>query len=275
MKTRTQRSYQDRIARVLAVILADPAADHSVERLAATAAMSPFHFHRIYRAITGEGVAETVRRVRLARAARALGELRESVLGAALDAGYDSPQAFSRAFRQFSGHSPTDFQSNWKGVADVGGARSASHVTIVEIPPARALCLKHQGPVETIAHTYRRLAGLLHGRLPPSSQPIGVSVGDPEGGDSFRYHAGVVIDGARPDVPGLTLLHLRGGRYAAYRLVGPYGLITPTYRMLFGGWLPHSGHELDDRPALEFYRSPLSWRGRSDCVTDLMIPIKE
>jgi AraC family transcriptional regulator len=275
MKETTQQRYHDRIARVIAAILADPAAEHSVARLAAIAAMSPFHFHRIYRAMTGEGVAETVRRVRLARAARALGETEEAVINVALDAGYDSAQAFARAFRQFSGHSPSAFQNSWKTLADTD--EPDPRVTLIELPSARALCLRHDGPLESLPQTYRRLVSQLSPALTLNmlSDRIGHSLGDPEGGDNFHYYAGILIGEGITDIPGLTTRHLPGGRYAAYRLVGSYGLITPAYRALFGTWLPRSGFELDDRPVLEFYRSPWSWGDRANCVTDLMIPIKE
>ncbi|HWK43850.1 MAG TPA: hypothetical protein VNT30_03960 [Stellaceae bacterium] len=60
MKNTTEAGYRKRIARVVAAIIADPTAPHTVEDLAAIAHFSPFHFHRLYRAPTGEGVAETV-----------------------------------------------------------------------------------------------------------------------------------------------------------------------------------------------------------------------
>jgi AraC-like DNA-binding protein len=66
---RTLSDYADRLERV-AVYLAENL-DRQVEltRLAEVACFSPFHFHRIYHALQGETVAETVRRMRLHRAA--------------------------------------------------------------------------------------------------------------------------------------------------------------------------------------------------------------
>lgn len=67
MKSDTLRDYRRRIARVIEAINADPAAPHSTESLAAIAHFSPYHFHRLYRAMTGESVAVTVRRARRLR----------------------------------------------------------------------------------------------------------------------------------------------------------------------------------------------------------------
>jgi AraC family transcriptional regulator len=274
MKPRTSQDYHKRIARVIKTILARPGDDHSVERLAGTACMSVFHFHRVYRAMTGESIAETVRRVRLAQAARMLGETNEAVTSIAFDAGYDSPQAFSRAFRQFAGVSPTSFQEQRSFLMRPGEAAS---VRIVDVPAAFALALRHEGPVETIAQTWHRLGTMFERVMPAEAMRgrVGISIGDPEGGDSFTYHAGILTGPSAPFFPGLTQVAMAGGCYASYRLVGSYGLITATYRALFGGWLPGSGFECGDRPALEFYRSPWAQGDRADCMTDIMIPIKE
>ena len=59
MKPRTGDDYQRRVARVIEAIRADPAAPHTMQSLAAVAHLPPFHSHRIYRALTGEGVFET------------------------------------------------------------------------------------------------------------------------------------------------------------------------------------------------------------------------
>lgn len=277
MKTRTHQDYHRRIALVIETILADPAAPHTVESLSAIACLSPFHFHRIYRAMTGEGLAETVRRLRLAHAAHQLTRAGDAVTSVAFDAGYESPQAFARAFREFTGLSPSGFQTRQKALVMQQGSEDSAPVDIVHLPPIDALCLRHEGPIASIGLTYRRLFGMLSGpacRKALENQ-IGISFGDPEGGDSFCYLAGIMANEAVGPVSGLQVLGIEGGLYAVYRLIGPYTLIAPAFRAMFGGWLPGSGYEPDDRPALEFYRTPSSQGERADNVTDLMIPIRK
>ena len=83
----------------------------SIEKLAAEAAFSRFHFQRMFRALTGESVNELVRRVRLERAAYRLRRESVAVIEVALDAGYDSAEAFSRAFRRGCGMSPSRYRT--------------------------------------------------------------------------------------------------------------------------------------------------------------------
>lgn len=64
--------YEKRVNRVIDHVRDHLAEDLPLERLARIALFSPFHFHRVFRTITGETVAAFVQRLRLERAAVAL-----------------------------------------------------------------------------------------------------------------------------------------------------------------------------------------------------------
>jgi AraC family transcriptional regulator len=80
------------------------------ERLAAIAGFSIPHFHRVFRAHVGESAASYVRRLRLERAGRKLRMGAVDITEVALAAGYDSHAAFSKAFKQQFGLSPSEFR---------------------------------------------------------------------------------------------------------------------------------------------------------------------
>lgn len=67
-----RQEYERRINDVIDYISAHRGEDLRLDRLAAIAAFSPFHFHRVFKAVTGETIADFVQRLRLERAARAL-----------------------------------------------------------------------------------------------------------------------------------------------------------------------------------------------------------
>src|SRR5580693_10556388 len=94
----TAQSYAHRLGRVASHISAHLDEPLDLERLADVACLSPYHFHRIYRAIWGETAAETLSRLRLDRAAFQLLTTTASVTQIARCAGYSSLAAFSRAF---------------------------------------------------------------------------------------------------------------------------------------------------------------------------------
>ena len=82
-----------------------------LETLAGVAHFSPWHFHRLFQALTGETLADRVRRRRLETAAgRLLSSPPETALAVALDVGFGSAEVFSRAFRAYFGVTPTTWR---------------------------------------------------------------------------------------------------------------------------------------------------------------------
>ena len=73
MKPATLNQYGQRLEPVLRWLASHPDADPDLYRLAELACLSPYHFHRVYRAMMGETVNATVQRIRMHRAAVALG----------------------------------------------------------------------------------------------------------------------------------------------------------------------------------------------------------
>lgn len=271
MKSSTEIDYRRRIARVIAAIVSEPSAQHSVESLAAIAHFSPYHFHRLYRAVIGESVAATVRRLRLAQAAQNLNGPCVSITDAAFEAGYESPQSFARAFRTLTGLSPTAFQVQQKLMSS-----PLQQVTIIERAPTPVLALRHDGPPATIPHSFRRLRrwAVERGIKSGSVTRVGFGYGDPEQGEGFEYFAGLVISEGITATDGLEQLELSGGHYVAHRLIGSYALIPPTFQTLYGAWLPQSGLEPDDRPFIELYLNDPALVGENQLATDLLIPIR-
>jgi len=80
------------------------------EVLAEVAGFSVPHFHRVFTANTGESAVSYVRRLRMERAGRKLRMGAVDITEVALAAGYDTHAAFSKAFKQQFGLSPSEFR---------------------------------------------------------------------------------------------------------------------------------------------------------------------
>ena len=88
--------YEDRIVRLIDHILANPAGDLSLDALADVAAMSRFHWHRVFRAMTGETLAQAVRRIRMQRASYLLVMTDQPLPAIATSVGMDNLTSFTR-----------------------------------------------------------------------------------------------------------------------------------------------------------------------------------
>ena len=270
----TELSYRDRVARVVAAIVADPMAEHRLEDLAALAHFSPFHFHRVYASIVGESVSATVRRVRLARAASLLAQGDESITQVGQAVGYDSPQAFSRAFGQFTGQSPRAFQQRLHAPEDTDEPvpERAGDVRVIELPARQVLAMRHVGPSATIPYTWHRMKALVGER--PQSDWLGLSVGEPTQAEGFAYFVGVEPRGFASTQVELETLVIPAGTWAVHELAGPHTRINTAFDAVYARWMPGSGYEPDQRPALERYLNSSRDTAPSDLRTELLVPIR-
>ena len=99
MKPCTEQDYRERMYVVLMHIQRHLDRALSLNDLAGLAHFSPFHFHRIFKGMVGESVKQYVKRLRLERGAVQLKLTGRPVLQIAHEAGYETHEAFTRAFK--------------------------------------------------------------------------------------------------------------------------------------------------------------------------------
>jgi AraC family transcriptional regulator len=268
---RTIEDYGVRLERVHCYLSEHLDADVDLDRLASIACFSPFHFHRIYHALQGETVAETVRRLRLHRAAIDLLDGAMPIARVADRAGYGSQAAFTRAFRSAYGAPPAAYRAST-------GAGVLHPVERRESPDVAVLALRHDGAYEEIGTAFERLNATAVGRgwLGPASRYFGLYYADPAAVPAALLRsdaclsapAGVTGDG---DLRPLTIA---GGRYAVLLHVGPYAELHAAYTWLYRDWLPASGEETDGRPCVEEYLNDPRRVPPSELRTEIWLPIQ-
>ena len=250
--------------------------------------------------MVGETPLELLRRLRLERAACALRDSATPVTSVAFDAGYETHEAFSRAFRTAYGTSPSDFrrQRTLRAVlsapsglhfragqvhphftpSDTGGRTMQVHIDI--LPDLRLAAVTHVGPYPTINKAFERLgrlAGPADLLSDPSALMIALYHDDPDATspEELRSHAAVSVaeDAVLPS--GLEEVRLKGGPYARYTHIGAFDVLNVVWPRFLGEALPASGHVLLEGPALEIYRSDLRTTPRDEVRTDLLVPVRE
>jgi len=280
----TRSDYAMRLERVFRWL-----ADHlddtlDLARLSEVAAMSPYHFHRTYHAMQGETAAETVRRLRLHRAAVELitGEL--PVPRVARRAGYGSQEAFTRAFRAAYGVPPARYRASFvpsptpKGTEDAMDTTTAYHATIRETPALRVAALAHSGDYINIGSTFERLMAMAGGQglLGPWTRSFGVYYDDPASTprEALRADACLTLPDGKLLSGELQVREIRGGRYGVTLHVGPYAELHFPYTWLYGTWLPKSGEETADAPSIEEYLNDARVVPPSELRTEIWLPLR-
>ena len=274
--------YEARILRVIDYIHANLEGDLSLDTLAEVAAMSRFHWHRVFHGLTGETLADTVRRARLHRAACLLIRTDDPVPAIGRQAGYDHPDSFVRAFRAHYGRSPVAFRSGRTGLAlPPNPTRLRSdpmfNVEIVSTRPLSVAGLVHQGAYDRIGGTFEKLSGILGARDLWGSVRgmVGIYYDDPgaTAEADLTSHAGFVLADGIAVPEGLEPVTLEGGDYAVLHFRGPYAGLASAYQEMFGAWIPQSGRELRDAPSFERYLNAPADTKPDDLLTDIYVPL--
>jgi AraC family transcriptional regulator len=240
----------------------------TLEEMAVHAGVSRFHLSRIFPQATGYSISAYLRGRRLTEAAKALAAGAPDILAVALDAGYGSHEAFTRAFRELIGLTPDEVRRRRR---------------LDDLPLLEPLRIDHEVPVELCAPKIEslpamRVAGLLarHNMNPGSAIPaqwqrfspyVGNVPGEIEGatygiaGHFFaetgecEYIAGMEVTDTAELPREFAVITVPPQRYARLKHRGHITTIRSTIEAIFDQWLPSSGYRRKHAPwtFIEYY----------------------
>lgn len=274
-------TYETRLIRVLDYIHDNPAGDLSLDALADVAALSRFHFHRVFQAILGETAAQSVRRMRMHRASVALVQTDLSLAKIARLVGYPNLASFTRSFAESYGTPPAAFRA--KGelrplLPTFAIGEPLMHPVEIRQEPTRRLgAMPHQGPYQEIGRAFEKLSAVVgaRGLFAQAGQMIGVYYNDPDITPlaDLNSHAGFVFPPTTTLDPPIATLTLPAGRHAVLLYKGPYTGLPKAYEQLFKNWLPSSGETPANAPAFEIYlNSPMDTEPEQ-LLTEICLPL--
>jgi len=280
--------YERRIERVLRYIGAHLDGDLSLDRLSDVAGFSKFHFHRQFREYTGISAAKLIALLRLKHASLQLALSPEQrILDIALEAGFESPESFARAFKKAQGQSPSGFRNapqweRWGAVFSlpVGPRSEPMQPTIVDFPETRVAVLEHRGAPASLMHSVGRfIAWRKSCDVSPvsTSMTLGIAYDDPSNTqpDQFRFDiCGSTTTAVPKNEYGVVEGVIPGGRCAVLRHVGSTDLIGATVQRLYGDWLPDSGQQLRDYPIFFHYIKRMPTVREHEQETDVYLPLQ-
>lgn len=244
----------------------------TLDQIASQAGLSPYHFSRLFTARMGRSVMAHVRGRRLVRGARRLcHEADLKLVDLAFDCGFDSQEAFTRAFKRLFGVSPGRFRSGF-AVEPLEGQYPmtlplAQNTSVVRLPGLVTMPAFHvAGPSRRFDEATKaeipQLWSALIGLLPFAGQveswaTYGVvsSVDRAEG--CFQYMAGVGVEPGCVPPPGFSTLEIPAASYAVFRITLNGTALHPQVKQamasIWGDLLPASGLKVVDGPDFERY----------------------
>jgi AraC family transcriptional regulator len=273
--------YENRLRRVSAYIHDHLDEELDMERLADIACMSSYHWHRIYRAIYGETLAATVKRLRLHRAAGDIVRTDLDISEIAKRSGYPNLQSFNRIFKSVYGMPPARYRKEGSHTvfepSISGKATAMFDVTLKTIEPIELIGVPHTGSYMQISKAFETLFGTLYARglASPAMRMIGIYFDDPDivPAERLRSVACVSADETIAAEPPFVRQSLSGGEYAVLRHKGPYADMHKAYQWLYAEWLPVSGRQLRDGLMFEEYLNNPRDTAPTGLLTDIYMPL--
>jgi len=289
----TVERYHERFARVLTHIEYHSDTALSIDDLSDIAAFSRHHFHRQFSGYLGMSAYRYVQYMRMRRASWRLAFRPElSVNDIAIATGYEGPESFARAFRQYTGQSPTGFRAGpdwpeWHSrfrpfihlrQSHMNPLPNPGPVRVVSFTATRVAKLEHRGSVLRLGDSIRKFIDWRRANaLPPHvSATFNIIHNDPDETppEEFRFDLCAATDRPiEPNDTGVTAYVIPGGRCAVLRHVGSDDQLGRSIMHLYANWLPASGEEPRDAPLfmqrLKFFPDVPD----GEAVTDIYLPL--
>lgn len=269
----------------------------SVAEVAGAAGYSYYHLTRQFSAILGESVGSYIKKRRLADGAKQLLYTDKRILDIALENGFESAEAFSRAFKAAYKTSPQAYRRNRldtfiaaKERLDTGllhhlAANVTVHPKIVELPPVMVAGLRGETTLRDLQlrelwERFNRMYGDIPHQL-PNARGFGICEACNENtlytmNDTvlFTEVAGVEVESFDGLAEPFAQKFLPGGRYAVFTHRGTLRRLPQTFDYIWGTWFLTTKEELDWREDFELYDRRFTGYDHPDSEIDLYIPVR-
>lgn len=266
--------------------------------VACAAGYSYYHLTRVFHALLGEGIGSYIQKRRLAGAAQKLLYTNDRVLDIALAHGFDSGEAFSRAFKATYSVTPWNYRKNrvdtfvsYKHRMDLPRLEHilnnvTVHPQIVEVPDFLVAGMRGKTTLRdnTLPDLWQRFNTVAH--MVPNPAPGARGIGVCESCTTGNTLYGMSDDIPFTEVAGIEVTSLndlpapfvgkqvKGGRYAVFTHKGSITRLPQTFEYIWGTWFLVTSEELDSREDFELYDGRFYGLDNPDSEMDIYIPIK-
>lgn len=266
------------------------------EEIAKAAGYSLYHLTHIFTAVIGEPIGSYIQKRRLSESCKKLLHTKKRIIDIALESGFGSSEAYSRAFKSAYGISPLAYRKNnldlYTGAKKMPDRAALSHLAerltlkprIVDLD--EILVAGIRGQTSTGNNILPGLWLALTECCTPvrgsrTARRIGICESDraavqvsKEGSVAFSEFVGIEVDGACPLPDGMVKKTIPGGRYAVFTHSGTIASLLKTYDYIWGSWILFTKETLDEREDFEVYDG--RFLGADDPLSqiDIYIPIR-
>jgi AraC family transcriptional regulator len=271
MKADTMNRHNASVRRVLKHISTNPNDVPSVAQLSRVACVAPFHFHRVFRQMVGEPIGRYIRALRLDYSLYQILFSKDTIIQIALQAGYQSHEAYTRAFERCFGVAPSTLRIKCGSNLPAGEEsiatlrvpfasakprlRSVAFRT-TWLPQRSVLFHTHFGAYADVPEFWKKFRSQLTaaGLSLKEAEPIGILYDDPVRCARVRYDACVAVPESFSGGAGLGIQVLPGINTICTEHRGDYPLSFYTCIRSMNSWTMSGDNRRPALPCYELYR---------------------
>lgn len=250
-----------------------------LQDLARAAGYSPFHWHRLFTAVTGETLAAYIRRRRLEESARELAESGKTALDVAMTYQYDSQEAFIRAFRRQFGVTPCQYRRF--GALPPHPEHSGGTTMEPKIVQRAGMTLvgmiyfgdNQNGEIPNLWSEFNQRAGRIQNVIP--GEGYGFCFMDDRMQPNFWYMASLAVSEVGEIPPEMVAKTVPAETYAVFTHRGPLSALGETYGHAYKNWLPASEYEPAAMFDMEVYDHRFDPAAPDQGELDIYIPVRK
>ena len=281
MKNITYNDYVQRINKVVAYINNHLDETLDLKTLANEAALSDFHFHRIFKALKGEAIGGYITRLRLEATARLLRYTALTIEEIAFNIGYETPASLSKAFKKQYGISPTEYRTNKdtyimkKEIINPDLALKTPKIVTLE--PKNLIYVALTGAYGSLDYgkAYEQLWAVIkaHKLFTKGIESICISYDDPKITEGSLQRSDVCLAIHKPATPQeeVSCKTLAGGKYAVIFYQGSYENLSQVYDTAVR-WVIDHEYTLREEPFFEKYLNDARRTPKEKLKTEIYIP---
>ncbi|MDZ7817875.1 MAG: GyrI-like domain-containing protein [Aliarcobacter sp.] len=264
--------------------------DINIDDLSIELKVSKFHLHRIFKDEFGKNIYESIKSIRLEKAANLLITNKYSTItNIANMTGYSSQTSFLRAFKERFLMTPKMWKSGGykeysnKIIEQIVNSDeninfSKIEPSIVKMPEIKAYYIRHQGYDRTIKKTWAKLQTWIYTNDIKEYKQMALHHDNPiiTPLEQCQYIALVTLDNQNEDLENLSLptLNIPKGIYAKFSLNGKYGDVIKLIQWVYHSWLIQSGYETTPNPSYTIYHKNHFLSSDEEFILDYYLPIK-
>ena len=250
----------------------------TLEELIRVSGYSYYHFHRIFKAYTGESLKKYIKRLQLEKTLQKMQVDKENITQIAIQAGYHMPSSFNKAFKEMFGVNPSEYKKSY----------ALKRMQYPDIQPQRiekredmkVYTTRHRGDYEDLDVPIEKFMAFAtkHALLNKDFALYTIPHDNPDITENEKLRFDICVEQTKEiDIAQIDWIQsktIKGGKYAVFLHKGHPRNLVDVYNSIFGTWLYSSDIQLRDAPIFQKFLNNKYEVREEELLAEIYVPIK-